>query len=81
MLPAELVCYLFDKVGDYLDISTFIAVYREAKQQQNEMSCCMTKTTIWDFDQVQHKSACTAIEDVLKLEISSLGRRGIILSV
>ena len=33
------------------------------------------------FDLVPHKPSCTAIEDVLRLEISDLGSRGIVLSV
>ena len=39
------------------------------------------KTNILVFDMVQHKPGCTATEDGNRLEISYLGRRGIVLSV
>ena len=38
------------------------------------------KTNNWGSDQVQHKPACTVTEADQKLEISDLGRRGIVLS-
>ena len=33
------------------------------------------------FDQIRHKSGCTATEDSYRLEISDLERRGIVLSM
>ena len=39
------------------------------------------KTNILVFDLVQHKTGCTATEDGQRLEISDLGRRGIVLSM
>ena len=39
------------------------------------------KTNILVSDQVRHKPGCTATEDGKRLEISDLGRRGIVLSM
>ena len=39
------------------------------------------KTVFGIFDLVPHKPDCTSIEDGERLEISDLGRRGIVLSV
>ena len=41
----------------------------------------MRKATIWVFDQVRHKPACTVTENSHKLEISSLERSVIVLSM
>ena len=41
-------------------------------------SRCMRQPTIWVSDQIQQKPACTVTEAGQKLEISDLGRRGII---
>ena len=41
----------------------------------------MRKPTIWVSDEVQHKLASAAIEAGLKLEISELRRKRIVLSV
>ena len=40
----------------------------------------MRKPIFGDYDQVQHKAGCTAIEDGWRLEISELGTRGIVIS-
>ena len=39
------------------------------------------KTGLRVFDQVPHKPGCTATEDGQRLEISGIGRRGIVLPV
>ena len=41
----------------------------------------MRKSTIWVYDQIRHKSACTSTENGLKLEISDLERTGFVLSM
>ena len=46
-----------------------------------EMSLVMRKTVFGVSDQVPHKPGCTATEDGLRLEISDLKSRGIVLSV
>ena len=47
----------------------------------DQMSLVVRKPVFGVSDQVRHKPGCTAIEDGLRLEISDLGRRGIVLSV
>ena len=42
---------------------------------------CHEKTNIPVSDLVQHKPGCTTIEDGLRLEISDLDTRGIVLSM
>ena len=48
--------------------------------QIDKMSRGMRKPVSGVSDKVPHKPACTATEDGQKLEISDLGRRGIVLS-
>ena len=45
------------------------------------MSLIVRKPVFRVSDQVPHKPVCTATEDDYMLEISDLGRRGIVLSV
>ena len=45
------------------------------------MSLVVRKMVFGVSDQVRHKWGCTTTKDVLKLEISDLGSRGILLSV
>ena len=45
------------------------------------LSLVVRKPVFEVSDQVRHKPGCTATEDGYMLEISDLGRRGIVLSV
>ena len=45
------------------------------------LSCVMRKPVFRASDQVRHKLGCTATEDGLRLEISDLTSRGIVLPV
>ena len=45
------------------------------------MSLVVRKPVFGVFDQVLHKPGCTTTEDALRLEISDLESRGIVLSV
>ena len=42
---------------------------------------CHEKTCFWGFQSDQHKFGCKATEDGLRLEISDLGTKGIVLSM
>ena len=55
--------------------------YIRAFFQWDHMSLVVRKPVLGVSDQVRHKRGCTTTEDVLKLEISDLGSRGILLSV
>ena len=46
-----------------------------------KMSLVVRKPVFGVFDQVRHKPGCTTTEDGLRLEISDLDSRGIVLSV
>ena len=47
----------------------------------SQVSHVMRKRVLGASDQVRHKPGCTAKEDGQRLEISDLGRRGIVLSM
>ena len=47
----------------------------------NKMSLVVRKTVFGVSDQVRHKPGCTVTENGLRLEISDLGRRRIVLSL
>ena len=47
----------------------------------SHMSLVVRKPVFGFSDQVRHKPGCTATEDGQRLNISDLGRRGIVLSV
>ena len=46
-----------------------------------QMSLVVRKPVLGVSDMVRHKADCTGTEDGYSLEISDLGRRGIVLSV
>ena len=48
---------------------------------RDHMSLVVRKPVFGVSDQVRHKPGCTTTEDGLRLEISYLGSRGIVLSV
>ena len=45
------------------------------------LSLVVRKPVFGVSDQVRHKPGCTATEDGYRLEISDLGRKGIVLSI
>ena len=47
----------------------------------NYMSLVVRKPVLGVSDQVRHKPGCAVTEDGLRLEISDLGSRGIVLSM
>ena len=47
----------------------------------DQLSLVVRKPVFGVSDQVRHKPGCTATEDGMRLEISDLGSRGIVLSV
>ena len=53
----------------------------EAFQGYVQMRHVMRKSVFGVSDQVRHKPGCTATEDGLRLEISDLGKIGIVLSL
>ena len=53
----------------------------EAFQGYVQMNHVMRKSVFVVSDQVRHKPGCTATEDVLRLGISDLGNREIVLSL
>ena len=54
---------------------------KDSAQPIYDLSLVVRKPVFGVSDEVRHKPSCTAIEDGYRLEISDLGRRGIVLSV
>ena len=68
----------YDKSGNLNIYKHFNLLQLKTK---HDMSLVVRKPVFGVSDQDRHKPGCTATEDGLRLEISYLGRRGIVLSV
>ena len=61
--------------------ATWIYLHLQLRIFNFYLSCIARKPVFWVSDQVRLKLCCTATKDGLRLEISDLGSRGIVLSM